>query len=283
VFDDREEAPTGQVTFVFTDVQSSTTLWEKVPDAMDLSLEQHDRVLRILLKKFRGYEVKTEGDAFMVAFFTALEAILWCLACQEALVLCSWPEPFLKLSAASVVDVKDDKGAAVRVFNGIRVRMGIHTGHPNCRRNPVTGRMDYFGPVVNRSARVSDTAHGGQVVCTQEVFDMLTDDKVKKNDERFKDNHWPLVTDMGSHKLYGIKEPVKIFQVLPRVLRLRSFPPLRVDSEEDKDPVDAKDADSDDERASDSSAAAAANGTNSARTSTSSGSTPNPPVVSPSP
>jgi class 3 adenylate cyclase len=170
-----QEAPTGQVTFVFTDVQSSTTLWEKVPDAMNLSLEQHDRILRELLKRFRGYEVKTEGDAFMVTFFCVEDAILWCLAVQEALFAAVWSDEFLSMPAAAQERVVDPSTGekTLLVFNGIRIRMGIHTGEPNCRRNPVTGRMDYFGPVVNRSARVSDTAHGGQVVCTQEVFDVL--------------------------------------------------------------------------------------------------------------
>lgn len=166
---------------MFTDVQSSTTLWEKVPDAMDVALAQHDRILRELLVIFRGYEVKTEGDAFMVTFFTALDAICWCMAVQIKLLEASWSEEFCTMAAAKRESVKDENGAEVVVFNGIRIRMGIHTGYPNCRRNPVTGRMDYFGPVVNRSARVSDTGHGGQVVCTQEVVDILNSEEGKKD------------------------------------------------------------------------------------------------------
>ena len=95
---------------------------------------QHDRILRELLKKFRGYEVKTEGDAFMVTFFSAQYAVLWCLAVQEALLAAEWPEPFLAMKAAAKEWVTDPKsGAKQLVFNGIRIRMGIHTGEPNCR------------------------------------------------------------------------------------------------------------------------------------------------------
>ncbi len=104
----------------------------------------------------------------MVAFFSAIDAILWCLEVQQQLNDSVWPDDLLTQPGGKKETAPNNNEEVV--FNGIRVRMGIHTGAPNCRRNPVTGRMDYFGPDVNRSARVSDTAHGGQVVMTQVII-----------------------------------------------------------------------------------------------------------------
>jgi adenylate cyclase len=136
-----EPAPVDEVTLVFTDIESSTTLWEKASVAMNTALEQHDLTIRTLLSKFRGYEVKTEGDAFFVAFFTVLDAIKWALAVQEALLRLSWPKEILDIQAGNKVVAEN--GALI--YNGLRVRMGIHVGFPNCRRNPTTNRMDYYG------------------------------------------------------------------------------------------------------------------------------------------
>eukprot|EP00455_Lapot_gusevi_P055112 TRINITY_DN8938_c0_g4_i4.p1 TRINITY_DN8938_c0_g4~~TRINITY_DN8938_c0_g4_i4.p1 ORF type:complete len:522 (-),score=89.10 TRINITY_DN8938_c0_g4_i4:80-1645(-) len=221
-------APTGQVTFVFTDVQSSTNLWEAVPVSMNEGLEEHDRILRSLLKRFRGYEVKTEGDAFMVTFFSALDAILWCLAVQQALLEVNWPADLLRMDAACQVSHPSGR----LLFSGIRIRMGIHTGFPNCRRNPVTGRMDYFGPVVNRSARVSDSAHGGQIVCTQEVCDILNGAQQNNVSELSNAEEREMIQDvqkedLGCHPYKGISEEVRVFQLSSSLLAGRQFPPLR--------------------------------------------------------
>jgi len=271
-----QPAPEGHVSFVFTDVQSSTSLWEKVPDAMDAALALHDRLLREILILYRGYEVKTEGDAFMVTFFTPVEATLWCLHVQLALLDAQWPEELCTHPAARREEVLPSPPAAAAdgaaaasdalsapaaasspllLFNGLRIRMGIHSGYPNARRNPITGRMDYFGPVVNRSARVSDTAHGGQVVATQEVVDaikpildeasapaacetLIGQGVAQASLDRLRgklglgladapDELQPLLTDEGCHPLKGIPEPVRIFQVMPKRLALRKLPPLR--------------------------------------------------------
>ena len=149
------------------------------------------------------------------------------LAFYQALLHSDWPELLLKQPAAS--RVTDSNNAPS--FAGIRVRMGAHTGRPTCRRNPVTGRMDYFGPVVNLSARISDTAHGGQVVCTQDVRDAIC---VALEAESPAAEAAPLIQDFrpvfvhhGVHPLKGIKELTPIFQVSSHELASRVFPPLR--------------------------------------------------------
>jgi class 3 adenylate cyclase len=219
-------APEGQVTFVFTDVQNSTNLWEAAPDEMNDALEIHDAVMRDLLVVYRGYEVKTEGDAFMVTFFTPLDALLWCMAVQRALLRSDWPKALLAQPAATSVA---DAQTGAPSFAGIRVRMGVHTGFPNCRRNPVTGRMDYFGPVVNLSARISDTAHGGQIVCSRDVHDALVVAQqlpAESLDARLGDFR-PVVVDHGQYPLKGIKDLTSIIQVSSHELASRVFPPLR--------------------------------------------------------
>lgn len=79
-------APTGHVTLVFTDVAGSTPLWEHAPADMREGLQLHDSMLRGLIEVHGGYEVKTEGDAFMVAFGDAASAVRWCIAAQADLL-----------------------------------------------------------------------------------------------------------------------------------------------------------------------------------------------------
>jgi class 3 adenylate cyclase len=221
-YEQEETAPTETVTLVFTDVQSSTGLWEAVPKAMNIALKRHDQILRKLLRKFNGYEVKTEGDAFMVAFFNAIDAIRWCTAVQKALLNATWPEALLACPAAK----EESSADGTILFNGIRIRMGIHTGEPNTRPNPLTGRMDYFGTDVNRSARVSDSAHGGQVVCTEIVHQLFVKHKDDANFEVDFPSE-PKFVDLGTHKYRGVPEPLRVYQIVDPQLVKREFPPLR--------------------------------------------------------
>ena len=152
-----DAAPTGTVTLVFTDIQGSTMLWERFKSSFKDLLDLHNQIMRDVIAQHDGYEVKTEGDAFMVAFNHAIDAVKFCLNSQIALHNAPWPEALLEPE-----DLKDIAGISANgLFRGLRVRMGIHTGEPRCERDPLSGRMDYFGTVVNRAARVGHVGHGG--------------------------------------------------------------------------------------------------------------------------
>ena len=120
------QAPTGTVTFLFTDLESSTRLWEEHPEAMRAALARHDAILRDAVEMHDGHVVKTTGDGLHAAFALAHDALVAALDAQRALVAEDWT-----------------------LQQPLRVRMGLHTGEAELREG------DYFGPAVNRAARVS--------------------------------------------------------------------------------------------------------------------------------
>ena len=168
---DREVAPpVGMVALVFTDIRNSTALWESNP-GMQTAIRMHNQLLRRQLRAIGGYEVKTEGDAFMVSFPTVTSALLWCLTVQLELLREDWPQEILDSEEGR--EILDSRGEVL--YRGLSVRMGIHWGAPVCEADPITRRMDYFGPIVNRAARISAVAEGGQISASQDVVEILQD------------------------------------------------------------------------------------------------------------
>lgn len=164
--DKEVDAPTGEVSLCFTDIKSSTLLWETYPIAMRTAIRMHNEVMRRHLRIIGGYEVKTEGDAFMVAFPTVTSALLWCFTVQQKLMEVPWPQEILdSVNGQEVVDQDDNV-----IFRGLSVRMGVHWGTPVCEIDPVTKRMDYFGPMVNRASRISSVADGGQITVSTDFI-----------------------------------------------------------------------------------------------------------------
>lgn len=204
-----EPAPTGVVTLVFTDVQGSTSLWDHHTEAMRAALDVHNLLLRGLVAEHLGYEVKTEGDAFMLAFSEPQQAVHFCLRAQQSLLQAPWPPVILTTDDAG--EVKDGWGRVI--WRGLRVRMGLHVGSPDCRISDLTGRMDYFGPMVNRAARVAGSAHGGQIICSKDVHQALNLVRL---------GH-PIVHDLGEHWLKGLKSPEHLFSIVAEPLRSRVF------------------------------------------------------------
>src|SRR5690348_10413992 len=129
------DLPSGTVTFLFTDLEVSTRLWEEYPDAMKAVLARHDEILRHSITTHEGHVVKMRGDGAHAVFATAEGAVAAAVDAQLALQREPW----------------DETGP-------LRVRIGLHTGTAQLRDG------DYFGSSVNRAARLMSIAHGGQVV-----------------------------------------------------------------------------------------------------------------------
>ncbi|KDR67476.1 hypothetical protein GALMADRAFT_258050 [Galerina marginata CBS 339.88] len=157
--------PTGHITIVFTDIRNSTHLWETNP-GMPTAMKLHNGLLRRQLRFCGGYEVKTEGDSFMCSFPTTLSAVWWCLTVQVQLLQEPWPLEILDCEDGK--QIFDAEGRLIA--RGLSVRMGIHSGMPLCETDLITNRMDYFGPMVNRSARINSSALGGQIMCSMDII-----------------------------------------------------------------------------------------------------------------
>lgn len=204
--------PLGDVTLVFTDVEGSTVQWEWDAETAAAAIRVHNDLMRMKLEQWGGYEVKTEGDAFMVAFADPVTAVSWCLDTQETLLNAKWPEKLYEHKKSAIVYSE----SGLLLYRGLRVRMGVHCGNPSAEEDPVNGRMDYFGPMVNRSARVESVANGGQVVCSRQVYDRVH--------EALKTSAWtPTEKDLGLFELKGLNDATHIMQFLPFSLRERTF------------------------------------------------------------
>ncbi|KAG1783634.1 nucleotide cyclase [Suillus placidus] len=156
--------PTGNVCLVFTDIRNSTQLWDQ-NSAMSTAIHLHNNLLLQHLLYCGGYVVKTEGDSFMCAFPTALAAVWWSVTAQLQLLHVPWPQEILDCEEGK--EVYDEHGNLLA--RGLSVRMGIHSGTPACEVDPITRRMDYLGSMVNRCARISASALGGQIMCSADV------------------------------------------------------------------------------------------------------------------
>jgi predicted ATPase/class 3 adenylate cyclase len=177
------ELPTGTVTLLLADVEGSTRLWENQADEMARAVARLDAVLPELVAAYGGARPveQGEGDSFVIAFARASDAV----ACAVALQ-CAPLAP-------------------------IRLRIGVHTGEVRLRDG-----ANYFGPTINRAARLRDLAHGGQTVLSGAAEELVYD--------RLPDGVW--LTDLGAHPLRDVPRPERVVQLCHQDLN-NEFPPLR--------------------------------------------------------
>jgi len=184
------DLPAGTVTFLLTDIEGSTRLWESVPEAMEVALERHNRLLTGVIEEHGGGVVTSrgEGDSFFAVFPSAVSAVEAAGACQLALHGEAWPA-----------------GAA------LRVRMGLHTGEARAR-----GSDNVDHAPINRCARLKAAAHGGQVLVTKTTRDLAGG--------RLGGGFG--LKRLGEFRLRDLAEPELIYQLTHADLPA-DFPPIR--------------------------------------------------------
>src|SRR5829696_8319575 len=181
------ELPSGTVTFLFTDVEGSTKLWERYPQAMEASMARHDELLRGVMESSGGFVFKTIGDAFCVAFPSAPHALEAALAAQRALLS----------------EEREKTGP-------LRTRMALHTASAQERGG------DYFGPPLNRIARLLSAGHGGQILLSSATKELVRDALPEGASLRA----------LGERRLKDLLRPERVFQLISPELPA-SYPPLK--------------------------------------------------------
>ena len=189
--------PVGAVTFLFTDIEGSTQLWERNPKTMREALAAHDRIVTEVVEENQGVVFKTGGDSFCVSFASPYEALEAAIAAQRRLDEGDWTTE-----------------------RPITVRMGLHTGTAQIRND------DYFGPTLNRAARLMAAGHGGQILTSSTTQNLLVDELPPGVE----------LTSLGTQYLKDLDRPEVIFQVIADGLATE-FPPLGT-TEESADSIE---------------------------------------------
>lgn len=179
--------PAGAVTFLFSDIEGSTRLWESAPEDMRRAVETHDRIISDAVAASGGAVFKTGGDSFCVAFSEPAAALEAAITAQRRLLASEWDTP-----------------------RPLRVRMGLHTGTAQRRGN------DYFGPALNRTARLMEAGHGGQILLSAATHHLVVDELPPD----------VALRELGVHHLRDLDRPEQIFQVAAEGLPA-DLPPLR--------------------------------------------------------
>ena len=174
------------LTFLFTDIEGSTPLWDTRPEAMGAATERHNALLREAITRHRGYAFRVVGDAFCVAFSDATSAVLAAVDAQRALSSQSWNDA------------------------PIHVRMGLHSGAVEDAEDEI-----FRGPTLARAARVMAAAHGGQILLTAATVALL--DRTAPPGGAF--------SDLGDHTLRGFARPERLYQLSVTGLPSK-FPPI---------------------------------------------------------
>jgi predicted ATPase/class 3 adenylate cyclase/Tfp pilus assembly protein PilF len=181
------DLPQGTVTLLFTDIEGSTQLVQRLGDGYQQALAEHQTLIRELVAKWGGQEVDSQGDALFAAFPRASDALNMAVEGQKAMSAHAWPDGEV-----------------------LRVRIALHTGEPRISSS------DYVGIDVHRASRLCSAGHGGQVLLSQTTRDLVRDNLPAG----------AVLRDMGVHRLKDLQRPEPVFQLVIAGLP-GDFPPLK--------------------------------------------------------
>lgn len=184
--------PSGTVTFLFTDIEGSTRLWQEQPQAMAVSHKRHDAILRQAIESQNGYVIEIVGDAFAAAFHNALDGLQAALSAQRSLYAEAWGE-----------------------IGALRVRMGLHTGAAEISGDGSKQYREGYTTLAS-AQRVMSVANGGQVLLSQTSRELLENDLPAEVSLR----------DMGEHRLKDLRSPMHLYQLVAPGLP-QDFPSLK--------------------------------------------------------
>jgi class 3 adenylate cyclase len=184
------DLPSGTVTLLFTDIEDSTGILERLGEGYPAVLAAHRDLLRDAFAAYHGVEVDTQGDALFAAFPRAAGALAAAVAAQRALCAHPWPAGILP-----------------------RVRMGLHTGEP------IATAEGYVGLDVHRAARICAAGHGGQVLLSGATAELVRHARPAGVD----------LWDMGERRLRSLPRPEHLFQAVIPGLPHRFPPPRTLD------------------------------------------------------
>jgi predicted ATPase/class 3 adenylate cyclase len=179
--------PLGIVTFLFTDIEGSTRLLQRLGEKYATVIAEHDQLLQEIWERHNGKVVGTQGDAFFVAFPNAMDALHAVIEAQRVLASHPWTDGI-----------------------NLRVRMGLHTGEPQ-----ISASENYVGIDVHRAARIASAAHGGQVLISQRTCELVQSELPQGVTLR----------DLGEHRLKDLRQPKRLYQLVIEGLR-SDFPAL---------------------------------------------------------
>ena len=193
-------------TIAFTDIRASTSIWESSPSGMREALGVHNTVIRSVIRQFNGYEVKTIGDAFMVAFAATQEGVNFALHVHERLIHATWP------ALLTEVPLCTQRGS---LWGGLTVRIGVNSGPVTVEQNALTGRMDYFGHTVNVAARLESKCTPGALAIPYSIWMQDCDGRVAA-----------VVGEPEALVYQGISDDILVCLVWPESLGGRRTSPL---------------------------------------------------------